>query len=70
MRYAPFWKGGNVKTKKNEIKSAWLVSPSPLIVNVVYTCGGADQHNCFTLRNTMTEGARKKVLELCGIDDD
>jgi hypothetical protein len=52
------------KTGAREIKSAWITSPSPLVVQIVYTSGGSDSYTAHQLYSQLTPAAQARVAVL------
>jgi hypothetical protein len=57
------------KTKKSEIKKAWILSQSPIVIGIRYKSGGADTYNLHQLYNELTDGARRYVWEMCDLEE-
>jgi hypothetical protein len=58
-----------MKTKKNEIKSAYVLSQSPLVLSVTYKSGGIDTYTPLQMSHGLTSEAEKYVMQLCGIEE-
>ena len=56
-----------MKTKVTEIKSAHVISHSPLIVQITYTSGGSDRFDAFQLDRELTPAAQAKARQLAGL---
>ena len=52
-----------MKIKKSEIKSVYVVSPSPLVVNITHTDGSSEQSNLAQINRAYTEEAKGYILE-------
>jgi len=52
------------KTGARDIKSAWITSPTPLVVQIAYVSGGSDSYTAHQLYSELTPAAQMRVAVL------
>lgn len=55
-------------TRKHEIKSAWVLSLCPLVLQVTYKPGGTDTFTPLQMDGELTPAAEKKARKLAGLE--